>query len=54
MPVLKNVLIIDDSRSAQMVLTRYLEDFGNDLEFKIFTAANGYEGLRYCRTKRLI
>ena len=53
MPVSKNVLIVDDSRSAQMVLARYLEDFGTDLEFKVFRAANGFEGLRYCRTKKI-
>ncbi len=53
MAILKNVLIIEDSLSSQMVLARYLEDFGDDFEFKVFRASNGYEGLRYCRVKTI-
>ena len=53
MPLVKNILIIDDSRSVQLVLKRYLEDSGDEYDFKVFRASNGFEGLRFCRSKTI-
>ena len=53
MAIAKNILIIDDSRSVSAVLKKYLEDFGEGFEFSVLQAFNGFEGLRYCRGKRI-
>ncbi len=51
MPISRNILIIDDSKSVNLVLKNYFEDFGEGFEFTVIQAYNGYEGLRHLRGK---